>query len=106
MRIDVTSVKKRLEDLERKEVISDETIEAKIRENEKKQEKRKMFEKKVKAEIEEEEKKIMVVGFPVVNNSKEATLPGLVASMMREGVTPKEGLSIEWMKEESNEKRA
>ena len=41
----MTSMKKRLEDLERKEAISDETIEAKIIEKEKKQEKRKTFEK-------------------------------------------------------------
>ena len=63
----------------------------KIRENRKKHEKRKMFENKVKAEIEEEEKKILVVGFPIANSNKEVTLPGLVASMMREGVTPRDG---------------
>ena len=60
----------------------------------------------MRAEIDEEEKKIMVVGFTIANNSKEATLPGLVASMMREGVIPKEGLSIEWMKEELNGKKS
>ena len=88
VRNDVRNMKKRLEDLERKEVSTAETIEKKIRENAKKQEKRRMFENKVKTEIEEEEKKILVVGFPIANSNKEATLPGLVASMMWEEVTP------------------
>ena len=93
-------------DLLRKEVSTAEEIEKKIRENAKKKEKRKMFENKVKAEIEEEEKKIIVIGFPFANSNKEATLPGLVAAMIREGVTPREGLSIEWMREEANGKKS
>ena len=60
VRNDVTNMKKRLEDLERKEVSTAEEIEKKIRENGKKHEKRKMFENKVKAEIEEEEKTLLV----------------------------------------------
>ena len=63
VRNDVTSMKKRLENLERKEATSDNAIDVKIREREKNQEKR----KKVKAEIEEEEKRLWlsVSQFPI-----------------------------------------
>ena len=101
VRNDVTSMKKRLESLERKEATLDEAIDVTIREREKKQEKRKRFEVKVKAEIEEEERKIMVIGFPISNKSEEVILPELVTSMMREGAIPKDSLSIEWIKEDS-----
>ena len=60
----------------------------------------------MKAEIEEEEKKILVVGFPIASRDQEAKLPGLVASMMREGVLPRKNLSIDWMKEEANGKKS
>ena len=51
VRSDVTQMKKRIETLERREGVSEESIDAKIRERERKMEGRRRFEDKIRAEI-------------------------------------------------------
>ena len=62
------------------------------------------MENKIRAEIDEEEKKILVIGFPITTREHEAIIPLLIASMMRENVRPREDLSIDWMKDAVNGK--
>ena len=65
VRKEVSSMKKRIEDLENIEVSTAETIDRRIRENSEKQEKKKALEGKIRAEIYQEEKRILLIGFPI-----------------------------------------
>ena len=101
VRSDVTQMKKRIETLERREAVSEESIDAKIRERERKMEGRRRFEDKIKAKIEEEECKILVTGYKIDNKTEEEVVHDLIKDLMREGTSPKVTPVVEWMKREN-----
>ena len=81
-------MRERIEKLESEEQSTAEMIERKINKTEVKREKKKALEDKIRAEIEEKEKKLLIAGFPITSASHEAMLPGLLAAMLRPGCTP------------------
>ena len=94
-------MKNRIDTLERREASTEEMIEAKIRERERKLEGRRRYEEKIKAEIEEEECKIMVTRFEIGNKSEEEVVHDAIQAMMKDGTSPKIVPIVEWMKKEN-----
>ena len=106
VRKEVQDMKKRIEELENAVVNTADAIEKRIKENGEKHEKRKALENKIRAEIDEEEKRLLIIGFPITVKEHGALVPGLIAAMIRENVTPREEVSIVWIKEAVNGKRS
>ena len=106
VRKEVQDMRKRIEKLENAEVNTADAIEKRIKENEEKREKRRALGNKIRAEIDEEKKRLLIIGFPITTKEHEALIHGLVAAMMRENVTPREEVSIICMKEAANGKRS